>query len=112
LQDLANQLESEGICAITRPSLQDPLCQESDSNSPLLHVILDLTRPSLQDSQMGVFDRVPVVTAGYVPHTGGVDPDIFASNPGSVPPSTAGFPTVPFGIGHHFSFFGAANGFS
>ena len=42
----------------------------------------------------------------------GVDPDIFARNPGSVPPSTAGFPAGPFGIGDHFSFIGAANGFS
>jgi len=91
--------------------LQDPLCQESDSNSLLLHTILDLTRPSLQDYQIGVFDPVPVVKAGSVLHTRGVDPDIFASNPGSVLSSIADSPADPFGIGDHLSSFGAASGF-
>lgn len=112
LQELANQLESGCIYAITRPSLQDSLCQELDSNSLLLHEILDLTRPSLQDYQIGVFDHGPFVKAGYVPHTPGVDPDIFASNPDFVLSSIAGFPADPFGTGDHLSFFGAANGFS
>ena len=112
LQELANQLEWGDIYAITCPSLQDPLCQESDSNSPLLQEILDLTRPSLQDFRVGVFDPVPVVKAGYVPYTGGVDPDIFASNLGFVLSNIADSPADPFGIGDHPSPFDAANGFS
>jgi len=111
LQELANQLESNKIYAITRPSLQDPLCQKSGSNSLLLHVISDLTRPSLQDGQIGVFGPDSFAAAGYGLHTGGVALDIVASNPGSVPPSTAGFPVAPFGIGDHLLPFGAASGF-
>ena len=92
--------------------MQDLLCQELNSNTPLLHGILGLTRPSLQDYQIGVFDPGPFVTAGYVPHTGGVDPDIFASNPGFVLSNIADSPADPFGIGDHPSSFDAANGFS
>jgi hypothetical protein len=92
--------------------LQDLLCQELNSNSPLLHGILGLTRPSLQDYRIGVFGPVPVVKAGSVLHTRGVDLYIFASNLGFVLSNIADSPADPFGIGDHLSSFGAANGFS
>ena len=112
MQELPNELESEDICAITSPSLQDLLCQELDSNFLLLQKILDLTSPSLQDFEIGAFDHVPFVRADYVPYTLGVDPYIFASNLGFVLSNIAGPPADPFGIGDHLSSFGAANGFS
>jgi hypothetical protein len=112
LQELPNELESEDICAITSPSLQDLLCQELDSNFLLLQKILDLTSPSLQDFEIGAFDHVPFVRADYVPYTLGVDPYIFASNLGFVLSNIADSPADPFGIGDHLSSFGAANGFS
>ena len=112
LQELANQVESGCIWAITHPSLQDLLlCQESGSNSLLLHAILDLTSPSLQDCQICVFGPGPFAEVGYVRHTGGVDPDIFASNPGFVLSNIADSPADPFDIPDHPSSFGAANGF-
>src|SRR3989339_651382 len=49
LQEMGRHLESENICRISRPSLQDPLWQESGSKSPVLQDNKSLTRPSLQD---------------------------------------------------------------
>jgi hypothetical protein len=111
LQELAIQLESIDILAITSPSLQDFLGQELSSNSLLLHTIFDLTSPSLQDFQNGASYPVFFAKADYVPHIPDVGLCIFASNHDFVQPSIVGSPSDPFDILDHLAFFGVANGF-
>jgi hypothetical protein len=111
LQELAIQLELIDISAITRPSLQDFLGQELSNNSLLLHRILGLTNPSLQDLQNGAFYPVPFAKADCVSHIPDVGPCISASNRGFAPSSTVGSPADPFDIPDHLSFFDVAKGF-
>jgi hypothetical protein len=111
LQELAIQLESINIYAITSPSLQDLLGQELSNNSLLLHTIFDLTNPSLQDFQNGASYPVLFAEADYVPHISDVGLCIFASNHDFVQPSIVGSPSDPLDIPDHLSFFAVANGF-
>jgi len=111
LQESAIQLESIDIYAITRPSLQDFLGQELSNNALLLHRILGLTSPSLQDFKNGAFYPFPFAKTDYVSHIPDVAPYISASNRDFAPSSTVGSPSDPFDIPDHLSFFGVANGF-
>ena len=112
LQEMGKSLESGNICEMTCASLQDPIWQELDSNFLVSQKKSHLTRPSLQDFQYGASCPALFAAVGYVSHIPDVGPYIVASNPGSVPSSTAG-PLVgyPGSLGH-FSSFGVANIFS
>jgi len=111
LQELAIQLESIGITAITRPSLQDFLYQELNNNSLFLNKILDLSSPSLQAFKIGASYHALSAKADYFPRILDVGPYISSSNHGFVPPSTLDSPADPFDIRDHLSSFGAARGF-
>jgi hypothetical protein len=111
LQELAIQLESIDIYAITRPSFQDFLGQELSNNSLLLHRILGLTNPSLQAFKTGASYPVPFAEADYVSHIPDVGPCISSSNRDFAPSSTVGSPSDPFDNPDHLSFFGVAKGF-
>jgi len=111
LQELAIQLESIDIFAITRPSLQDFPGQELNNKSLFLHKILDLSSPSLQAFKTGASYHVLSAKADYVPRILDVGPYISSSNRGFAPSSTVGSPSDPLDIPDHLSFFGVANGF-
>jgi hypothetical protein len=111
LQEVAMQLESIDIFAITRPSLQDFLGQELSNNHLLLHKIFHLTNPSLQDFQIGAFCPVPFAKADYVAHISDVGLCISSNSHDFVQPSTVGSPSDPFDILDHSSSFGVASVF-
>ncbi|MCF8126944.1 MAG: hypothetical protein K9N10_00370 [Deltaproteobacteria bacterium] len=112
MQELAIQLDSIDILAITCPSLQDLLYQKLRHNRLLLGKIFGFTNPSLQDLKSGVFYPVPSAKSDFVPHISGVAPCISPSNRDFAPASTVGCPFGPCDILDHSSFFDAAKVFS
>jgi len=112
LQEMGKSLESGNICEMTCPSLQDPIWQESDSNSLVSQKKSARTRPSLQDFEGDVSCPVVFAEVGYVLHIADADSYIVANNPGSVPSSTAGRLADYLGSLGHFSSFAVARVFS
>jgi len=92
LQEMGSHLESGNICWISRPSLQDPLWQESGGKCLELKDKKRLTRPFLQDSP-GVFGPALSAGADYAVRTQDDLPGISESSPGSALSSTGGFPS-------------------
>ncbi|MBN1844020.1 MAG: hypothetical protein JW883_17300 [Deltaproteobacteria bacterium] len=112
LQEMGKSLESRNICEMTCPSLQDPIWQELDSNCLVSQKKTVLTCPSLQDFEGDVSCPVVFAVSGYVSHTADVGSYIAASNPGSVPSSTAGRLAGYLGSLDHVSSFAVARVFS
>jgi hypothetical protein len=109
---MGKSLESGNNSEMTCPSLQDPIWQELDSNFLVSKKKSHLTRPSLQDYEYGASCPALFAAVGYVSHIADVGSCIVASNPGSVPSSTAGPLAGYLGSLGHFSSFGVANLFS
>lgn len=89
---MGSHLESGNICRISRPSLQDPLWQESGYKYLEVKDKERPTRPSLQDFP-GVFGPALSAGADYALRTQDDLPGISESNPGSALSSTGGFPS-------------------
>lgn len=109
---MGKSLESRNICEMTRPSLQDPIWQELDSNCLVSRKKSALTCPSLQDFEGDVSCPVLFTEIGYVSRIADAGSYIVANNPGSAPSSTAGRLAGYLGSLDHFSSFGVARVFS